>query len=477
MEKLLYTAIKRSVFGRLFVYVIQFLALAVYARIFTPEEFGIIAAVQVFIIFFQMIADIGIGPAIINEKNFLPKQRDGIFTVTFLIGIIFSFLFYVLSFYIDDFYSHYDYSTISVIVSISILFYSLSIVPLTSLNKDAKFFDIAKVDSLVEICCLCIVYILYKLGFGVLALASKGLIQGMFRFLFLLFLSNKTSIGRAHFGREIYHIKKIAKFAGYQFSFNLVNYFSRNLDNILIAKYFGATSLGLYEKSYQLMRYPLLLTTSAMTPAIQPILTNFNKDVCLISREHNKLAVKLLFLSLLMSVFLYTNTLSLIYLLLGEQWGEIESILKIFCLMIPIQAVMSTSGSFFQVMNKPNLLFYTGLVSSIFNVSAIVTGVSLGEIEYIAALLVCSFFFSFIQVYFVLFKFVFRKSIVSFLLNLFSTFRVSLYPIGMYLFLGYVFSFYVDDMYLMLILNVIFAFSSLILFRKLIMRLFLMELK
>ncbi|TOD51621.1 hypothetical protein CGJ61_24420, partial [Vibrio parahaemolyticus] len=69
------------------------------------------------------------------------------------------------------------------------------------------------------------------------------------KFVFLWLLSNKTTLGRCKFGSEIRHFLKIAKFAGYQFAFNLINYFSRNLDTILIAKYFGVVSLGVYDKA------------------------------------------------------------------------------------------------------------------------------------------------------------------------------------------------------------------------------------
>lgn len=53
-------------------------------------------------------------------------------------------------------------------------------------------------------------------------------------------------------------------------SFSFINFFTRNLDSILIGKYFGMQSLGLYDRAYQLMRYPLQLVTFALVPAIQP---------------------------------------------------------------------------------------------------------------------------------------------------------------------------------------------------------------
>ncbi|ETT07688.1 oligosaccharide flippase family protein [Providencia alcalifaciens] len=414
MSNPLYSAIKRSVTGKLLTYLIQFFALAIYARIFTPEQFGIIASIQVFVIFFQLLADIGIGPAIINEDTFTKAQRNGIFTTTLILGIILATLFYCFSYFLTYFYNGYNYQNIAIIVSIGIIFNSLNIIPLTALNKDASFIKIAKIDCVTELISLSIVYYFSLLEFGAIALATRSLSQGVIKFILTWFSSAKTSLGRPYFGSELYHIKKIAGFASYQFSFNLINYFSRNLDKILIGKYIGTSALGVYEKSYQLMQYPLMLTTFAMTPAIQPILTKLRSNVDLIVEEHNKLASRLLFISILISFFIYINSENIVLFLFGSQWEGVTPLIKLFSFMIPIQAILSTSGSFYQVMNKPQLLFISGLLSAILNIIAICLGVYFNELRFIAIGLIISFSANFLQCYFIMFKYCFKRNIYLF---------------------------------------------------------------
>ncbi len=415
------------------VYIIQFFALALYARLFTPEEFGVIASIQVFVVFFQTIADIGFGPAIINQRKFDENQRNGVFTFTALFGFSLAIAFYLFSFILNVFYGGYDYQNIAAIVCVSVFFNSLNIVPMTAMNKDVKFLRIAMNDVLVEIFTFFVVYSLSNLNIGVLALASRSAVQAVLRFSFTWLSSIKTSIGRPKFGIELYHINSILGFSLYQFGFNFINYFSRNLDNILVAKYFGMNSVGVYEKSYQLMRYPLMVTTFAMTPAIQPILTRYRSDICMIIREHNKLTSRLLALALPVSFFLYINSKNVTLILFGEQWSSVIPLIEIFSFIIPLQAVLSTSGSFFQVMNKPNLMFISGVISAVINVLAISAGVFLGETIYVALCLVVSFSINFFQTYFILFKFCFEHSSVDFYLRLGKTVLVMLLPIAVYI--------------------------------------------
>ncbi|MEY0429512.1 oligosaccharide flippase family protein [Providencia rettgeri] len=468
MSNPLYSAIKRSVTGKLLTYIVQFLALAIYARIFTPEQFGIIASIQVFVVFFQLLADVGIGPAIINEETFTANQRDGIFSTTLILGLLLGILFYSFSYILNEFYNGYKYQEIALIVSIGIVFNALNIVPLTALNKDAAFLKIAKVDCLVELISLSIVYLLYSFGVGLIALAIKPLSQALFKFIFIWLTSKKTSLGRPKFGKELYHIKKIASFASYQFGFNLINYFSRNLDKILIGKYISTSALGVYEKSYQLMQYPLMLTTFAMTPAIQPILTKVRSDVGKVVNEHNILTSKLLTLSTLISVFIYLNANNIVFLLFGEQWRDVIPLIEIFSFMIPIQAVLSTSGSFYQVMNKPKLLFISGFLSALANIVAIVLGIYTKELKSLSLFILISFSINFIQCYFILFKYCFKYSPYNFYKKLLSSLITSAPPIIMYIFIKINFDnyFFNNNSILNLILNILVAFFCIIIFQK-----------
>lgn len=432
MRNKLYRAMLKSITGRLSVYLVQFLSLTIYARLFTPYEFGIIASIQVFVTFFQMLADIGVGPAIINEDEFESNKRDGVFTVTAITGALLALLFFFFSYALNSFYSGYEYQEIAIFVCIAILFYSLNIVPMTAMSKDTKFMHLASVDIFVECLSLAVVYLMYVEGYGLLALASRPAIQGVVRFLLIWSLSSKTELGRASFGSEIHHIKPILSFSLYQFGFSFINYFSRNLDNILIAKYFGMASVGLYEKAYQLMRYPLMVTTFAMTPAIQPILTKVRGDMAKVVEEHNLLTARLLFISLPISAFLYLNSHSIVLFIFGDQWIDIESLIKIFSFMIPIQAVLSTSGSFFQVMNKPKLLFISGAISASVNVTGIIIGIYLGRMEFVAYALVITFALNFFQCYYIMFKHCFKQSSLCFYKKQFSVFLAMCAPIALY---------------------------------------------
>ena len=89
----------------------------------------------------------------------------------------------------------------------------------------------------------------------------------------------------------------------------------------------------------------------------------------------------------------------------------------ILSLSLFVQIILSSSGAIFQVVNKTNWLFISGLLSSIIMVSSIVIGVYSHSLTLISKLLVVSFYLNFIQAYYILIHICFKKSFIKFIVG------------------------------------------------------------
>jgi len=412
MSKHLYHSIKKSLVGNLSVYILQIISMIFYARMFTPEEFGVIASIHVFVVFFQLFSDMGLSPALLSLKSIENTLRDSVFTFTILLGIVIGAIFYAFTFLLNIYYNNDSYSLYGIFISLTIIFQTLTTVPTTALHRETKFYSIALINIACEILTFFVVIALFQLELGVIILIYRLFLFSILRFLLLYWASKKTDVGLPKISFRFKELRKVMHFSTFQFLFNIVNYFSRNLDNILIGKYLGISQLGIYDKSYQLMRYPLQLLTYAINPAIQPVLNGAKIDLILL--EHNKLIKKLLVVSIPIALFMGINSTNIVYTLFGEQWNSVSPLISILSLIIPVQMVLSTSGSFFQSLNKPRLLFYSGAIAAVINIAFIILGVYLGTIEKIAVCLCISYTISFIVIYFCLFKYAFNASSIGF---------------------------------------------------------------
>ncbi len=405
-------AIFQSLTGKYSWYLFQILSLAVLSRIFSPQMFGVLAALQVIVMFFQLVVSSGLAPAIIYADKLSKQQRDGIFTFTLLVGFSLSLLVYAFADYLFLWLGLGENAYLTAILISIILTSSLSMLPLAALQKDARFLTIAQAEIFSEllafIMCL-VMHFYYELG--LIALLTKFALVPVLRFLFYYLKSAVTEIGRPTLGQDIKAVSILFDFAKFQFAFNILNYFSRNLDTLLITKYFGIATIGFYEKSYQVMRYPLQLFTFAITPALQPILTKYKDDVPLVEREFYRIALRLALLGFAVSFVLFWGSEEIVFIMFGPQWSETSIYLSLLSVSVPLQMVLSSTGGVYQALGKAKLQFYCGAFSSFINVSAITAGVIYQSVELLCIFLSLGFIINFVQCFYLLQLKVFQSKI------------------------------------------------------------------
>jgi PST family polysaccharide transporter len=416
--------------GRYAVYAVNLLSMMVLARLFTPETFGTVAAIMVFFTFFQLMAEAGLGPAIINLDTLKPYDRNGLFGLTLVIGLILALLFAALAQAFLMFYGLPRVDEVVPYIAVALFFFAGSIVPNALLLREQAFFRIANAGLTAEVVSTVVAILLSQIIDPLHALAAKGAFSAASTFCVVWYFSGNTEFGRPRPGSKFSAIKPLLGFSGYQFGFNFINYFSRNLDNILIGKYLGAGALGSYDKSYQLMRYPLMLLTFAMTPAIQPVIRQHAGDPVLVEQIHRDFTFKLSLLGAAAGLLMFLLADWIVLITLGDQWFDVIPIIRVLAIAIPVQVVLSTSGSFFQAMNRADLLFLSGTLSAVIMVAAIVFGIIQRDIEVLCWSLVAAFHINFFQAYYYMYCKVFKVPLSRYLVRMVPAAAVIAWMVG-----------------------------------------------
>ena len=103
-------------------FALQLIIQMVLSRLLTPKEYGIVAIIQVFIVFFQMMVEAGLGPAIIQNKNLNNSDYKNIFTFSGFFAIILAIFFGIFGNLLAIIYNNDIYIYLTWVQSISILF-------------------------------------------------------------------------------------------------------------------------------------------------------------------------------------------------------------------------------------------------------------------------------------------------------------------------------------------------------------------
>ena len=391
---------------------------AILARLLTPEEFGIVAIVSVFISFFNLLSSFGISAAVVQNKSLTDNDISSIFSLSIVFGLFLSTIFFLGAPFIASFYNKPILINLARLMALAILIDSLTVVPNAIVLKKLRFKELGIITIIVRIISGVTAVILAYSGFSYYALIIYGILSGLLSFIAYYYLAPiKPSLIRYS------SFKKIAKFSTFQFLFRFINYFANNSDNLLIGKYFSASALGFYDKAYRLMLMPVQNLTFVVTPVLHPVLSEYQNDKQVIYNAYFKIVKLLAIIGFSLSIFLYFNAYEIVNILYGPQWNQSIPVFKLLALGVGIQIVLSSTGSIFQATNRTDLLFYSGFLSTILVLAGILYGVFIGKtLVSVGYGIVIAFSINVFQAFYLLIKYSLNHSFVNFL-------KVFIFPI------------------------------------------------
>ena len=351
--------------------IISLVVAGILARLLSPDDFGIVAIATVIISFFAIFTDMGLSPAIIQNKTLTQDDLTNIYSFTFWTGIAVALLFFIASWPISAYYDSPILRTLCQLLSINLFFASVNIVPGALFYKNKEFKFIAIRSFVIQITAGTGAVIAALSGAGLYALLITPIVSSIL--IYIISFHRYPQHLRMTLGLS--SIRKIFSYSVYQFLFNVICYFSRNLDKLLIGKHMGMSDLGYYEKSYRLMMLPLQNITQVVTPVMHPIFSDFQDDKMKLATSYERIIRFLAFIGLPLSVLLFFTAEEVTLIIFGNQWLPSVAVFRILALSVGIQIILSSSGSIFQAAGDTRSLFICGLFSSTLNVAGIVLGI------------------------------------------------------------------------------------------------------
>lgn len=392
--------------------IVQIIVTAVLARLLTPEDFGVVAVATVLIAFFVLFTDMGIGPAIIQKQDLTEQDINSIFSFTIWGGLVLAILFFAASYPIGWFYKEDSLIRICQLLSVNLLFAAWNIVPNALINKNKRFKYIAERTLLLQVISGILSMVAAYKGMGVYAL----LISPILTAIGLFFMNYRQYPLSFVWNIQLSSLKKIFSYSAFQFLFNFINYFSRNLDKLIIGRYFSMNALGYYEKSYRLMTLPLQYVTNVITPVMHPILTTLQHDYRGLAEKYNKIIKLVATISFPLGVLLYFIGGDIIHIVYGNQWERAIPVFCILALSLPLQMILSTIGAIYQAAGKTDWMFYGGISNTCCTILGfIIAAVCFRTIESMAWTWDITLLFNTIISYLILYKIVLKQPILTML--------------------------------------------------------------
>jgi PST family polysaccharide transporter len=180
-------------------------------------------------------------------------------------------------------------------------------------------------------------------------------------------------------------------FGGNLTGFNIINYFARNTDNLLIGRFFGAQQLGFYSKAYSLLLLPLRQIIAPITAVAVPALSRLADSPQRYRQTYLRILEKIAIVTMPGVAFMIATSDWLILLILGPQWSQASRIFYLLGIVGLVQPIASSTGWLFITQDRTRHQFQWGFIGGSLAIVAIVAGLPWGPVGVAASYSISGF--------------------------------------------------------------------------------------
>jgi O-antigen/teichoic acid export membrane protein len=348
----------------------------VLARLLLPEHFGVIGMVTAVTVFADAFKDLGLDAATIQAKEVSHEQISTLFWVNSALGALLMILVSALSPALAWFYKDQRLILITLSLSVNYFFNGIIIQHLALLKRQMMFARIAIIDISSVIISMTVAIVLARRGFGYWSLIAGQLASGL-SYVLLTYCLCRWVPGLPSRGNGV---RSMLLFGRNMTTSNIVSFLTKSLNLMLLGKFWGPTSVGLYSQAQKLILMPIEQTgiplTNTAISALSALQTERQRY-----REYCMKVVELYaFVNIAISAYLAIFAEPIIRLLLGENWLELIPIFRVFavttlvrCLQFPCGFIMVTSG-------RTDKLVWYSVFQCLLTISGFIAGLHWGAL-------------------------------------------------------------------------------------------------
>lgn len=306
-------------------------SMVVLARLLTPREFGVFGAALVIVRFSEVFTSMGVVAALIQRQTLDARHLRSAFSITVALGFAFTTL---VSFSAPTAATFFDMPELeSVLRALSwiFVFEALGMVAHACMAREMRFRELSVMQVLeVGLGYGATGIGLAAMGFGIWALVGANLVKSALRAALLFAKKPRTFVP----GFNLQASRELLYFGGGLSFSQLAKYVAMEGDKLIVGRFLGADALGLYGRAFQLTHGSAFLLGTPIEAVLFPVLAQIQNNRQQLTRAFER-GLALIALSLLpttgVAIILAPE---IVWLVFGDQWGEVVVPLQILFAML-----------------------------------------------------------------------------------------------------------------------------------------------
>jgi teichuronic acid exporter len=326
---------------------VQFVIGIMLARLLSPEHFGLVGMLTIFMALAESLLDSGFQAALIQKREATPTDTCSVFYFNIVIGSAAAGLLCLVAPWIAAFYSQPMLTPLTRALSLTIVFSSFGLIQNTILTKQIDFKTLTKVSLMAGVLSSIVGISMAAGGFGVWSLVLQQISRALLWTVCMWVLNTWRPAA-------IFSLKSLREMFGFGSRILVTGLINRTFDNIyllVIGKLFSAIDLGFFTRAKMMQELPSQTLSWMVGRVTFPVFSTIQDDPARLKRGLKKVLTLLVLVNFPMMIGLVITARPLVLVLLTEKWAQCITYLQL----------LSLAGLFFPVvLINSNLLFALG---------------------------------------------------------------------------------------------------------------------
>jgi PST family polysaccharide transporter len=348
----------------------------VLSRLLSPLDFGLVAMASPFFGLVALFQDLGLGQAIVQKKLINHEEINALFFINLCAGLILGSILILISPLAGTFYKDEHVVRLLAAMSIIILIAMIGGQQNAILTRRMQFGRLAILDAVGALSGFAI-----SVAWTLVSKSYWAIYAGMVVSTALPAIGSWVMAGwRPSWPPRIGNVKSLLHFGAGITGFNFFNFIARNLDNALIGRRWGDGPLGLYDRAYKLLLFPLQQVNNPVAKVMIPALARVNDDRDRYAHAFSRALCMVLLLTLPGVAFMTTFAPTLIPFVLGPKWTAATPIFQFLGIAGLIQVINNPTGWLLVSQGRTKLYAAWGIATAITSAIAFVAGLPFGPV-------------------------------------------------------------------------------------------------
>lgn len=341
---------------------LQFVTIALLARLLEPEAFGLMSMAVVVTGFASLFEDAGISNAIIYHQDATDDELSTLYWFNALAGLILFLVVYLLTPFAVLYFREPEVEPVLRWAAASFLITPWGQQFAVLLQKDLEFRTLSLQRIIEQLVYTASVITFALLGLGVMSLVFGHLIRAGTRTLLLVGAAiRRHLLPRLRFA--IRDLDRFSSFGLYQLGERSLNYAANNVDYLIVGRLLGADALGFYTLAYNLVRSPSVLLNPVVTSVAFPAFARVQHDDMRLRRGYRQIIRYISSVTFPMMAGLLVVAPLFVPIVYGPSWAPAVTVVQIFCLLGALKSLGNPTGSLLLAKGRADWGFYLNLLS------------------------------------------------------------------------------------------------------------------